>query len=78
MARRGDLLVFVEIKARPDPGEGLAAIGPRQRQRLSRAALWFIKNQPEYATRDMRFDAIVVSPGRWPVHLADAWRDATF
>lgn len=78
VARRGDLLVFVEIKARPDPGDGLAAIGARQRQRLLRAAEWFIKNQPDYAICGMRFDAIVVSPGRWPVHLVDAWRDAAF
>jgi putative endonuclease len=78
VARRGRLLVFVEIKARPAPGEGLAAIGPRQRARLSRAAEWFIKYQPEYARCDVRFDAVVVAPGRWPLHLPDAWRAESF
>ncbi len=78
VARRGKLLVFVEIKARPAPGEGLAAIGARQQVRLLRAAEWFIKYQPEYATCDLRFDAVVISPGRWPTHLPDAWRAERF
>ena len=78
VARRGNLLVFVEIKARPEAGGGLSAIGAAQQARLLRAAEWFIKYQPEYATCDLRFDAVVVSPGRWPVHLADAWRAERF
>ncbi len=64
VARRGRILAFVEIKARPDVAGGLWAIRPRQQRRLVRAAEWFIKNQPKYATCDMRFDAIVIAPGR--------------
>lgn len=74
VARRGNRLIFVEIKARPLADDGLWAIRPQQQRRLVRAAEWFIKNQPKYATCDLRFDAIVVAPGRWPLHLADAWR----
>lgn len=75
VARRGGVLAFVEIKARPSRDDGLWAISPRQRQRILRAAAWFVKIRPEYAADRMRFDAIVVAPGRLPHHLEDAWRD---
>jgi putative endonuclease len=77
VARRRKVLAFVEIKARPSAAEGLFAIDPRQRRRLLRAAEWFIKCHPEYSGHDLRFDAVVVSPGRWPRHLPDAWRAET-
>lgn len=77
VARRGRVLAFVEIKARPSEADGLFAIDPRQQRRLLRAAEWFIKCHPEYSGHDCRFDAVVVCPGRWPRHLADAWRAET-
>lgn len=77
VARRGRVLAFVEIKARPSKADGLFAIDPRQQRRLLRAAEWFIKCHPEYSGHDCRFDAMVVCPGRWPHHHADAWRAET-
>ncbi|MBN2751274.1 MAG: YraN family protein [Rhodospirillaceae bacterium] len=74
VARRGCLLAFVEIKARPSVEAGLYAVSERQQERLARAAERFIKNQPKYATCDLRFDVIIIVPGRWPLHLVDAWR----
>ncbi len=77
VARRGRVLAFVEIKARPSEAEGLFAIAPRQQRRLLRAAEWFIKCHPEFSGHDLRFDAMVVCPGRWPRHHPDAWRAET-
>ncbi|MGE4528880.1 MAG: YraN family protein [Rhodospirillaceae bacterium] len=74
VARRGRTLAFVEIKARPSAEEGLLAVSQQQQRRLLRAAVWFTKNQPRYAMCDIRFDVVVVAPGRWPLHLPDAWR----
>ncbi|WP_337996365.1 YraN family protein [Oleispirillum naphthae] len=74
VARRGRTLAFVEIKARPSAEEGLFAVSPQQQRRLLRAAAWFTKNQPRHAMCDIRFDVVVVAPGRWPLHLPDAWR----
>lgn len=74
VARRGGTVAFVEIKARPSEGAGLFAIDPHQQRRLLRAAEWFIKSHPELSGCDLRFDAVVVCPGRWPRHLPDAWR----
>lgn len=73
VARRGRLLVFVEVKARagePDPG----VITPRQRLRIQRAAEAFLGRNPALAGLDCRFDALLLAPGRLPVHIADAWR----
>jgi len=74
VARRGRTLAFVEIKARPSPEEGLLAVSQQQQRRLLRAAVWYTKTQPRHAMCDIRFDVVVVAPGRWPLHLPDAWR----
>ena len=36
------------------------------------AAIWLAAN-PDEANRDMRFDAMLVAPGRFPVHIAAAF-----
>lgn len=74
VVRRGNVLAFVEIKARPTHEAGLWAILPQQQRRLMRAAEWFIKSHPAFGGCELRFDAVVVCPRRWPTHLADAWR----
>ena len=41
VARRGEYLVFIEVKARATRAEALDSIGPRQRGRITRAAsIW--------------------------------------
>jgi putative endonuclease len=74
VVRRGNVLAFVEIKARPTHEAGLWAILPQQQRRLMRAAEWFIKSHPGFGGCELRFDAVVVRPRCWPTHLADAWR----
>jgi putative endonuclease len=72
VARDGDTVVFVEVRARNHPGYGSAAesIGPRKRRRLVNAA----KLYALYRRLDcpMRFDVIGVEPGRIE-HIADAF-----
>ncbi len=71
VARRGRLVVYVEVKARRgEPAE----IPGRQRRRILRAAEHFLKLRPELASCDQRFDAILIAPARLPTHLKDAWR----
>lgn len=75
VARRGRMLAFVEVKARPSASEGLFAISPSQQARILKAAEHFLKVRPAYRGWPMRFDAVVLEHGRfWPRHLADAWR----
>ncbi len=74
IARRGNLLVYVEVKARSDRHTGLEALSVGQRRRIDRAAAAWQATRPELAALDQRFDLVVVAPGRWPHHIQDAWR----
>ncbi len=74
IARRGDIIAMIEVKARSNISDAAQALGRRQRQRIARAAGAFIQSNPDCANLDMRFDVMLVSPWRAPIHLADAWR----
>lgn len=74
VVRRGGVVVFVEVKARPDLDGAVEALLMRQRTRLARAAELFVAARPALARLDMRFDLVLVAPRRFPRHLADAWR----
>ena len=74
IARRGRVLVFVEVKARRDVATAADAISTRQKNRIIRTAEVFVQARPSLALMDERFDAILVSPRHWPRHLVDAWR----
>ena len=74
VAARGSVVAFVEVKARADLASALESVSPRQRRRLQGAALQFVAGDPRQADRDLRFDLMLVAPGRWPRHVVDAWR----
>jgi putative endonuclease len=74
VARKGRVVVLVEVKTRPSAEIAAYAITPRQRNRIERAALRFLAQHPRHADCDLRFDAILVTPWRLPRHLKDAWR----
>ncbi|MBN8993812.1 MAG: YraN family protein [Rhizobiales bacterium] len=71
--RRGRSLVFVEVKQRPDEAAGLDAVTAKSRARISRAAGHFVAAHPEAARLDQRFDIVVATPRRLPVHLVSAF-----
>lgn len=72
IARRGRLVVYVEVKGRRS---GQVDVRDRQRRRIHRAAEHFLKLRPELASCDQRFDVVLIRPGALPTHLKDAWRD---
>ncbi len=74
VARRGGLLAFVEVKARPSLDQAAEAVSPAQRRRIERGAAAFLAARPDLAVLRTRFDLMLVIPGRWPVHRMDAWR----
>ncbi len=73
VARRGNVLAFVEVKARRDELRAIESLGERQFGRVSRAASLFLAHHPRYAECAVRFDAVLVS-GWWPRHLPDVWQ----
>ena len=67
-------LCFIEVKARALEGAAAEAITARQRSRIARAAALYLGAHPALRHKAVRFDAILVTPRRWPRHLTDAWR----
>jgi putative endonuclease len=74
VARRGSVLAFIEVKARASFALAAESIAPRQRYRVERAAGAYLSLFPHLARLDVRFDAMLVAPRRWPRHIVDAWR----
>jgi putative endonuclease len=73
VVRRGRMIVFVEVKARPRIDDAAWSVLPRQQRRIVAAAEAWLAAHPEHAGYDIRFDAILVAPGRLPQHLVAAF-----
>ena len=68
------VLCFIEVKARGLENDAVAAVTVRQRARISRAAALYLAARPGLRHKAVRFDAMLVTPRRWPTHIRDAWR----
>jgi putative endonuclease len=76
VARRRRELVFVEVKARERLDDAAEAVTERTRQRIVAAAQMWLAHRPQDAQCAIRFDVILVAPGKLPRHIANAF-DAT-
>jgi putative endonuclease len=74
VARRGGVVAVIEVKSRPDSATAAAALSPRQRRRIARAAEAFLATRPDLATLALRFDVMLLETLRLPRHLPGAWR----
>lgn len=73
VAARRHTLIFVEVKARASLDEAAESVTERQRRRIAAAAEVWLADNPLPAIRDMRFDAILVAPGKLPRHIQAAF-----
>jgi putative endonuclease len=73
VARRGALLIFVEVKARALLDDAAWSVTERQKQRIASAAGAWLAAHPDDATCDMRFDAVLVAPRSLPRHIKGAF-----
>jgi len=73
IARRRSLLIFVEVKARERLDDAAWSVTDRQRLRIVAAAEAWLTRYPDDRIRDMRFDAVLVAPGRIPRHIPSAF-----
>ena len=76
VARRRGTLVFVEVKARATLDQAAESVVTQQRRRIVGAAEAWLATHPDDANSDMRFDAVLVAPGKMPRHIEAAF-DAT-
>jgi putative endonuclease len=77
VARRRKLLVFVEVKARDSLDAAAESVTPQQKRRICAAAEAWLAANPDDTVRDMRFDAMLVAPGRMPRHIPGAFEVET-
>jgi putative endonuclease len=74
IARRGDIVIMVEVKARPTLLEAMEAIGRESERRIEGAADLWLTRQKDYGRLSVRFDMVAVLPRRWPVHVENAFQ----
>ena len=72
VARKGNLIAFVEVKTRATAAELDFAIDERRLARVAAAAEYLM---PRYAGAgdDIRVDVILLAPGTRPRHIENAW-----
>lgn len=73
VARRGRLLVFVEVKARGRLDAAAESVTERQRRRIAAAAEAWLASHESDMQCDIRFDVILVAPRRIPRHIPAAF-----
>jgi putative endonuclease len=77
VARRRNLLAFIEVKARASLDEAAYAVTPRQQRRIIDAAQAWLMAHPEHSDFELRFDAMLIAPRRLPRHLLAAFDAST-
>lgn len=77
IARRGAMIIFIEVKSRRTLNEALSCFTPTNRARILNAARHFIAQYPHLADSPLRFDFIAVAPPLFWRHLDNAWGVAT-
>ena len=62
VARKGDVLVFVEVRSREVPGFGTPeeSVTPAKRRRIVTAARHYLSKVPPSSWREARFDVIAI------------------
>ncbi len=73
IARRGDLIACVEVKARRSAEAGVFAVTATAQHRIRAASDLWLARQPDVARLSVRYDIVTVTPWRWPRHLPDAF-----
>ncbi|ASY65088.1 Endonuclease [Sinorhizobium sojae CCBAU 05684] len=73
IARRGELVAIVEVKARATFDGAVFAVSHSSQRRIRAASDLWLSRQPDFHRLSVRYDIVAVSPWRWPRHLADAF-----
>ena len=76
LALRGRTLAVVEVKRRASLMAALEAVTFDQRERLRRAGATLASRRPGLAGASVRLDLMALAPGRFPMHIPDAWKGA--
>ncbi|MCX8995734.1 YraN family protein [Rhizobiaceae bacterium BDR2-2] len=73
VALKGDLAVFVEVKARREAGLAVDAVTQAAQARIRAASDVWMSRRRDAARLSQRYDIVAVLPGRLPRHFPDAF-----
>lgn len=73
IARKGDLAVFVEVKARADEMGAVDAVSYASQKRIRAASDLWLARQRDYARLSQRYDIVAILPRKLPRHFPDAF-----
>lgn len=73
IVKRGQRLVFVEVKHRKSRDAAAQAVHAQNQSRVLRAAQYFLGTHPEFAASEVRFDVCLVPWYRLPHHIPQAF-----
>lgn len=74
IALRGNCLICIEVKTRSSKESLDEVLTAKQKNRIINAAASFIARHPEFSNHYLRFDLMLLSPYRWPIHITNAWQ----
>jgi putative endonuclease len=69
IAKRGELVIFVEVKVRKDLQKCFDAITDRQIQRIRRASEMFLQKRNDLEKCQIRYDVMLITGWRLPTHV---------
>ncbi len=73
IARKRDLAVFVEVKARADEMGAVDAVSHASQIRIRAASDLWLARQRDYVRLSQRYDIVAIVPGKLPRHFPDAF-----
>jgi putative endonuclease len=73
IARRGEVIAFVEVKARRDLMVAIDAVTFTSQNRIRAAGDHWLARQPDAARLSLRYDIVAIVPWTWPRHIEDAF-----
>ncbi len=73
IARKGDLAVFVEVKARAEETGAVDAVSYASQKRIRAASDLWLARQRDYARLSQRYDIVAIVPRKLPRHFPDAF-----
>ncbi len=73
IVRKGDLIAFVEVKARKHEGAALDAVSYGAQHRIRAASEVWLSRRRDGGRLSYRYDVVAVLPGRLPRHFPDAF-----
>ena len=69
IAKKGNLIVFIEVKSRKSMEQCYDAIREKQIRRIQNASYVFLKKHPQFSGYYSRYDVILVADWKIPKHI---------